>query len=114
MALILSAGDFKTKVVIKKPTDVKGNQGDVAKTFAPFLTTWAAVKTISQQRIAELNNPALLDTVFFYIRFAEDRKEIGVDWLIEMNGINHHIFSKPTLRESGLKVIEITAKAKHA
>lgn len=108
----LGAGDFKKQVVFRKPTITQNNEGGEVKTFADTIVTWAAVKDWTQKRVLEANNPALVDTRIIYIRYASNRAQIDKDWRVVIDGKEHVIQSKPLIIESGLKVFEISCKAK--
>lgn len=113
MALKISSGDFDKRVTFKSPTKVKNNEGGTDITHTVSFTTWAAERSIDQKRVMEAGNTALLDTRFFYIRYAESRKVIDKDWLVSIDGVDYTLHSKPEVKESGLKVFEIIAKGKH-
>ena len=108
----LGAGDFKKKVAFKQPTETQNEEGGTEKDFVTSITTWAAEKTWSQARAVEVGNVDLVNTKIIYIRYAQARAVIDKDWLVEMDGKRYTIFSKPIIQDSGLKVFEITCKAK--
>ena len=113
MALKINSGDFNKRISFKQPAKVKNNEGGTEKDFTVAFTTWAAERKVDQKRVFESGGSDLLDTRFLYIRYAESRKVIDKDWLVNIDGVDYTIHSKPTVQESGLKVFEIIAKGKH-
>ena len=113
MPLKLSAGDFKKKVVFKKPTTVKNSEGGMENDYSAEILTWAAEREVDQKRVMEAGGTAFSDTRLMYVRYSAAREAIKDNWLLEIDGIDYTINSRVVVTESGLKVFEITAKAKH-
>jgi SPP1 family predicted phage head-tail adaptor len=111
--LRLSNGEFKKKVIFKKPSTVRNNEGGIEKGFTDEILTWAAERKIDARRVMEAGGTAQADTRLLYVKYAAGRDAINNTWLLEIDGMEHTITSKVLVQESGLKVFEITAKAKH-
>lgn len=106
MAVKITAGELKRSVVLKRPTITRNSEGGKEPSYTDVVTVRAKIDGTSE-RLQALA-PALLDTDTVYFRYAEDRKDIGILWLLNYNGQDHVIHSVEFLgteKNSFLKVI---------
>lgn len=91
MALEISTGQLKHKVVFKQPASSLNDRGEKEKTFSNVLEVFARVDRFNQFRGVEGNDTTLVGALDFYIRYAANRAQINKDWLIEYKGEDYTI-----------------------
>lgn len=106
--MVISAGDMKYSVGFKEPTTTKNNEGGKGITYATSFTARAAIERDKQFRTQEAGATVLLNTDVVTIRYATERKDIRMDWLLNYGGVDHNIHA---VDYSEVGWIKIQAKA---
>lgn len=112
MALKINSGDLRHSIVLKYSIKGQNNQG--GKTLLEWIVgikTSAAIYPVSNSRINEANASAMLDSKDFYIRWAEERKQIDKNWVIEYDSKVWQINSVENINEKQ-RFIRLNAKVK--
>lgn len=91
MAVEITSGDLKHKVVFKQPASSLNNEGGRVTTYTDAITTWAKVEKFNQYRTTEGDATALIGALDFYVRYSAERSAISKKWLIEYQGKDYTI-----------------------
>jgi SPP1 family predicted phage head-tail adaptor len=110
MAVVITSGDLRHKVVFKQPSSLKNDEGGKAITHVDAITTWAKVDKFNQYRKTESNATVLTGALDFYIRHSIERESIAKDWLIRYNGKDYTIHEIERIDQKEV-FIRFTAKA---
>jgi SPP1 family predicted phage head-tail adaptor len=110
MAVSITSGDLRHKVVFKQPSSLKNDEGGKEITHADAITTWARVEKFNQYRKTETNATTLTGALDFYIRYSTDRQAITKDWLIRYNGKDYTIHKIEPIDQKE-RFIRFTAKS---
>lgn len=114
MAVKITSGDLKHKVVFKQPTSSLNDEREKVLSYSPQITTWAALKRFNKNRTTEAHATDLIGSIEFYIRSSTDRKLITKDWLITMDSKDFviHEIEPVDVSDTKERFIRFTAKTK--
>lgn len=108
MAVKIHSGDLRYKVQVLAPAESQNEEGGRERSFSIQVTTWAAVRNMSNFRVEDPT--ALLDTKEFFIRYVPTRV-VSVDHLLIYNG-HVYVVNGVEVVEEQQRFIKITAKNK--
>ena len=111
MAVEISSGELKHKIVFKQPSSLKNDEGGIRKTYTTFLETWAKVDRFNQYRTTEAEAAVLIGALDFYVRHSTDREQITKDFLINYRNQDYTIHKIERIEQKE-KFLRFTAKAK--
>lgn len=114
MAVKITSGDLKHKVVFKQPTSSLNDQKEKVKSYSVSITTWAAIKRFNKNRTTEAHADSLIGAIEFYIRSSSDRQSITKEWLINWGSRDFVIHEIEPVEMSDTKemFLRFTAKTK--
>lgn len=110
MAVTISSGELRKKVVFKQPVSSLNDEGGQERIFTTAFETFAKVDKFNQFRGTEANVTDLTSALDFYIRWAATREAVNKDWLIEYNGEDYVIHQIEPV-EQKQKFIRFTGKS---
>lgn len=110
MAVEITSGKLKHKIVFKQPSSSLNDEGGKENTYTDQITTRAQVERFNQYRTTE-DATTLIGALDFYVRYSVDRSAINKTWLIEYRGKDYtiHLIEPIEQKENFLR---FTAKAK--
>jgi SPP1 family predicted phage head-tail adaptor len=109
MAVEITSGDLKHKVVFKQPASSLNDEGGKETTYTNAILTWAKVEKFNQYRTTEGDATALVGSLDFYVRYNVERSVINKDWLISYNGKDYTIHQIEPIEQKQM-FIRFTAK----
>lgn len=114
MAVKITSGDLKHKVVFKQPTSSLNDEREKVTTYTDQITTWAALKRFNKNRTTEAHADSLIGSLDFYVRSSTDRRLIGKDWIIGMDSKDFVIHEIEPVEVADTKemFLRFTAKCK--
>lgn len=114
MAVKITSGDLKHKVVFKQPTSSLNDQKEKVVSCTPAINTWAAIRRFNKNRTTEAHADVLIGSLEFYVRSSTDRKLITEEWLLYHDSKDYTIHQIEPVEMSDTKetFIRFTAKAK--
>ena len=111
MAVEITSGQLKHKVVFKQPISSLNEQKEKTITYSDSILTWAKVERFNQYRTTEAEAATLIGSLDFYIRYSSDREAITKEWLLNYKGQDYTIHQIELIEQKG-KFIRFTAKAR--
>jgi SPP1 family predicted phage head-tail adaptor len=111
MAVEITSGDLKHKVVFKQPASSLNSQKEKVITYSDTIITWAKVEKFNQYRTTEAESAALIGALDFYIRYTVERSAISKNWLIEYKGKDYTIHQIEPMWQKEM-FIRFTAKVR--
>jgi SPP1 family predicted phage head-tail adaptor len=111
MAVEVTSGELRHKVVFKQPASSLNSQKERVTTYTDAISTWAKVEKFNQYRTTEANASTLIGALDFYVRYSVERSGITKDWLIGYNGKDYTIH-QIELIEQKENFLRFTAKVR--
>jgi SPP1 family predicted phage head-tail adaptor len=111
MAVAITSGELRHRVVFKQPTSSLNDEGGKETTYTSLITTWAKVDSFSQRRATEAEAVVLIGALDFYIRWSTQRETITKDWLLSYRSQDYTIHQIERIDQKD-RFIRFTAKVK--
>lgn len=112
MAVVVTSGELKHKVVFKQPTSSLNDEGGNEVSYpSNTITTWALVRNFNQNRSQDPAGASLVGALDFFIRYSQTNDTITKDWLLVYGGDEYTIHRIEPLDQQK-NFILITAKVK--
>jgi head-tail adaptor len=102
----INSGDLRYKVQLMRPVTTQNDEGGTEKSFDTLLTTWAAIRNVSNYRVDDPQ--ALLDTKEFFVRYTENRG-LTTDHILLYKGSVYEVTGVEVVQEKQ-RFIKLTGK----